>query len=97
MNGIARVTRSITLKLVALRRRRGFSASIRRPSPFLRIGKIAVFALIGHFGFGAVSAADSLSHSNADGVFDGLLDRIGGRQRLAALTADPGLSPVSTH
>jgi hypothetical protein len=64
---------------------------------FLRIGKIAVFALTGRFGFGAVSAADSLSHWNADGGFDGLLDRIGRRQRLAALTAAPGLSPVPTY
>jgi hypothetical protein len=50
---------------------------------FLRIGKIAVFALPGRFGFGAVSATESLSHCNADGGFDGLLDRIGRRQRLA--------------
>jgi hypothetical protein len=64
---------------------------------FLRIGKIAVFALTERLGFGAVSAGDSVSHWNANGGFDGLLDRIGRRQRLAALTAGPGLSPVPTH
>jgi len=50
---------------------------------FLRIGKVAVFALTGRFGFRAVSATDSLSHWNVDGGFDGLLERIGRHQRLA--------------
>jgi hypothetical protein len=50
---------------------------------FLRIGKVADFALTGRLGFRAVWVTDSFSHWNADGRFDGLLGRIGRHQRLA--------------